>query len=373
MSARIQTCTIAMKNNLTLLRILCCDFINSFVIKYHTSDIKHENNSNTGNIPFFEPAAISQNSMNSRKIYIPPKTPTFLPKLDDGFTEINLDFELNILGERYSKFYIGSNGVISFKTGVSDAPDFTKMLSKLPMEDGPPAIYPFWTDLDFENSGNLSVTFGVNQEMKHDIGFKFPEIDSKSDYWNCASILYEDVMPFRDTGSVDESLLLTFQVVICGLKNETFVGTVYDKIPDVGQHVVIGMDQGNNEHFFEPLGLSINSAKLSDISNVGKPGRFWYKANEPLSVDNCKMIENRGNCENNEICFPEPGGFQCFDYTKQNVEVEPKTNNQVNDRFVNLKKSLLSLVQSDEGKHIRFDTFLILYKQASDIQASIEL
>lgn len=81
-----------------------------------------------------------------------PNGGTYIPLGDDDFTEVVLSNDANILfyGARYDRFYIGSNGYITFEQGD------TEFLASLENHFNMPRISPLFTDLTPADSQSIS-------------------------------------------------------------------------------------------------------------------------------------------------------------------------------------------------------------------------
>jgi Ca2+-binding RTX toxin-like protein len=82
------------------------------------------------------------------------KTSSYSGNLDDGYTTVNITSVagasgLNINGTSYTSMYIGTNGLITFGSGVTS---YTPgALTSL----GQPSLAPFWTDADISKGGDI--------------------------------------------------------------------------------------------------------------------------------------------------------------------------------------------------------------------------
>ncbi len=108
--------------------------------------------------------------------------------LDDGFTQVNITSVfgpagVNVNGTSYTSLYIGSNGLVTFASGVTS---YTPgPLTSL----GQPALAPFWTDIDLSKGGEIYWDFDTTSGKM--------------------TITWANVAPYSGTGRVNFQMQLT--------------------------------------------------------------------------------------------------------------------------------------------------------------------
>lgn len=80
-----------------------------------------------------------------------------LPANDDGYTQVDLGFNVTFYGTTYSSLYINNNGNVSFGTGLS------AYIPSGPTGANAPIISPFFSDVDTRNSDLVYYDLSDNQ------------------------------------------------------------------------------------------------------------------------------------------------------------------------------------------------------------------
>lgn len=180
------------------------------------------------------------------------KASSYSGNLDDGFTTVNITSVtgaagLNINGTSYTSIYIGTNGLITFNSGVTAYTPAA--LTSL----GQPSLAPFWTDADISKGGDI-----------------YWDLDTTT---GKITVTWLNVAPYSGTGTN------SFQVVITPTGGGDFtVEYIYDHINYTNGYAgnaTAGFSNGTTQTLLEGSG---NAAFLATYAGND------FDTNDPLGV-----------------------------------------------------------------------------------------
>ena len=173
--------------------------------------------------------------------------------LDDGFVSVNITSVfgpggMTINGTSYTSFFIGSNGLITFNSGVTTYTPSASLTSL-----GQPVLAPFWTDADISKGGDI--------------------------YWDLdpatgkITVTWLNVAPYTGSGTN------SFQVVITATGGGDFdIEYIYENIGYTNGytgHATTGISNGTTQTLLPGSG---DPAVLSTYSSTD------FETNDPLGV-----------------------------------------------------------------------------------------
>ncbi|RNA26539.1 sushi domain-containing 2-like [Brachionus plicatilis] len=199
-------------------------------------------------------------------------------KADDSFEgplKIGENFTFN--GNRFSKLFIGTNGVLSFGSGVrSYMPLSFPTLKNF-------IIAPFWTDIDITKGGEIYHREITDQttldQISHEISGSFARFVAIWAYL----VTWHEVAPFLSDNSTHRN---TFQVLITTNGFNSYAILNYKKLEwslskNIPVHAQAGINAGDGIKFDSISGsLTQNVIDLTQKSNVDILGKWIFKVDE---------------------------------------------------------------------------------------------
>ncbi|XP_068098421.1 uncharacterized protein, partial [Hyperolius riggenbachi] len=204
------------------------------------------------------------------------------PTSDDGGTPlIPLSTSLHLFGRNYSSLYVNNNGLLSFRSSVSQ---FTPQ--QLPVALGNPFLAVFWADINNQVAGDIYYRQSTDPDLLHQVSSDIRTYFHDEDFtaqWVFVATWHRVAYFGSNTNKVD-----TFQAVVTTDGNQTFLfynyadlqwpsmredGSRYD-----GPLTLAGINSGYNTGYYTlPGSLSHDIRNVSSTSNVNVTGRWVFK------------------------------------------------------------------------------------------------
>ncbi len=189
---------------------------------------------------------------------------------DASSSELALPFEVNFSGNAYNRFFVNTNGNITFRRGWRESDPAVRPVNQLPM------IAPFWSDVDIrcESCGGIYVAApNANTAVItwNNVGY----YDQKSDRTNDFQLVLRDRS--AETGTAGD-----FDIEFRYNNLEWDIAEVQSKDGETwfsGSPAAAGYNSGTGEFLTLPGSLSADVLNLANTSNVSvnTPG-LWVAA-----------------------------------------------------------------------------------------------
>uniref|UniRef100_A0A5S6QQB8 EGF-like domain-containing protein n=1 Tax=Trichuris muris TaxID=70415 RepID=A0A5S6QQB8_TRIMR len=213
-----------------------------------------------------------------------------------------LTSELSLYGNDHSAIYISKDGALGF------SPNFKSIEpNAFPIDHE--VIAAFWTETSFDDMGNVHfretadphvVSLAASKVQSH---FHFGKGFTPNSVFIAT---WERAAPKgRPANSVQ--LTNTFQVALVMSTNGTFAHFIYGELNWHG-NATVGFNKGNERvHFMMPWSGSRDVLEVKEKTNMGIPGEWLFKLDDPLWIHLCapgaKGIDCSSKCETNEFSY----------------------------------------------------------------------
>ncbi|CAC5402877.1 Sushi, nidogen and EGF-like domain-containing protein 1,Alpha-tectorin [Mytilus coruscus] len=212
---------------------------------------------------------------------------------DDQHSAVqNISIVFKFFYEYHSELYVNTNGLISFRKGIST---FTS--EAFPKIGDLIVLAPFWTDIDTRNCSSTcniwyreSTKYSDIVKATSEVLKYFPIMKHFGANWTYI-VTWENV-PFFGASDVGINKRNTFQCILITDTESTFVIYNYNKIEWTtgtasrgdadtgigGTPAQVGFNMGDDFHFYSVKGSrTADIINLPDMSNVGYPGKFAFR------------------------------------------------------------------------------------------------
>ena len=200
-----------------------------------------------------------------------------LPRIDDGFIELNINTQFSFFGDVFEKVFISTNGIIFFGEGSREY-----IPSPYPLV-GTRSVAAYWVDSDPRRGGNIFYRETFDQSILNEISSKvqqsFVQYGSFRSIW-ALIITFNDVPRY---GCDNCSLVVNHQTILTTDGVNSFVIFLYDKLDY--SFAQIGFNAGDGERFYlVPKSVTFESGEYAlKNSNIGRPGEWMFSIGEEIS------------------------------------------------------------------------------------------
>ncbi|KAM8927031.1 alpha-tectorin-like [Pelodytes ibericus] len=233
--------------------------------------------------------------------YGPSQNDKTTPVLDDGTSgEVPISVNFKFFSNTYKSLFVNNNGVISFKTAVSQyTPD------AFPLTEGQTFVTPYWGDVDNDLTGTVYYRESTDPSLLNlitrDMGKHLPDMHFTATW--CFVATWDAVAYY---GSASKKVN-TFQAVLTtdGFRSvvilnygdiEWTTGTASHGDPATGLGGIpaqAGFNSGDATHYFNIPGSRTDEIlKIKSTSNVNCPGRWIFRVDDFKVPGGCVFQAN---------------------------------------------------------------------------------
>ena len=199
-----------------------------------------------------------------------------LPRVDDGFIELNINTQFSFFGDVFEKVFISTNGIIFFGEGSREY-----IPSPYPLV-GTRSVAAYWVDSDPRRGGNIFYRETFDQSILNEISSKvqqsFVQYGSFRSIW-ALLITFNDVPRY---GCDNCSLVVNHQTILTTDGVNSFVIFLYDKLDY--SFAQIGFNAGDGRRFYTTSKSRTNESGTEALysSNIGRPGEWIFSIGEKI-------------------------------------------------------------------------------------------